>query len=344
MYDKLLQLLVWSVVKPDRAMILGGTWRVPVKMKLLDSGFVEDIKSDATVSEAIFQREYESHWTGNTENAFFSSEIFDRNRILNAAEYEYSGRSNKNAYYIISVDVGRKGDNTVISVIKSTPQVEGPDIKNLVNIYSFTDMHFEDQAILIKKTYYKYKARRVVLDGNGAGIGLVDYMVKPQTDPDTDEIIPDFGLYNDEDGYYKKYRTNMCETDALFVIKANAPINTEAHTTLQAQMKSGKIKFLVNEKIAQNKLMGTKIGQEMSSEQRAEYLKPYYLTSILKEEINNLKEETEGVNIILKQTNKRIKKDKFSSLEYGIYYIHQYEEDGKRKKKKRDMSKYMFMN
>jgi len=35
----------------------------------------------------------------------------------------------------------------------------------------------------------------------------------------------------------------------------------------------------------------------------------------------NLREENEGVNIILKQANKRVKKDKVSSLEYGLYYI-----------------------
>jgi hypothetical protein len=38
----------------------------------------------------------------------------------------------------------------------------------------------------------------------------------------------------------------------------------------------------------------------MRPEDRADYLKPYVLTSILKEEMNNLREENEGVNIILK--------------------------------------------
>jgi hypothetical protein len=47
----------------------------------------------------------------------------------------------------------------------------------------------------------------------------------------------------------------------------------------------------------------------------------------------NLREENEGVNIILKQANKSIPKDKFSALEYALYYIKQ-EEDSKRKKKK----------
>ena len=38
----------------------------------------------------------------------------------------------------------------------------------------------------------------------------------------------------------------------------------------------------------------------MSADKRAEYLKPFTLTTILREEMLNLVEENEGVNIILK--------------------------------------------
>ena len=37
-----------------------------------------------------------------------------------------------------------------------------------------------------------------------------------------------------EENYYKKYRTDVCEQDALYLLKANAPINTEAHSNVQA--------------------------------------------------------------------------------------------------------------
>lgn len=57
----------------------------------------------------------------------------------------------------------------------------------------------------------------------------------------------------------------------------------------------------------------------------------------------NLREENEGVNIILKQANRGIKKDKVSSLGYGIYYIKQ-EEDSKKKKKRFDVKSFMFMS
>jgi hypothetical protein len=86
----------------------------------------------------------------------------------------------------------------------------------------------------------------------------------------------------------------------MFIIKANAPINTEAHANIQSQLSSGKVKFLIDERVAKNKLLSTKVGQNMSPEERANYLKPFTLTSILKEEMMNLREENEGVNIILK--------------------------------------------
>ena len=342
-YDKLIQLLVWQIVRPEKSMIIGGTYRIPVLVKLLDKNFIRDLKMDGTFNESSFDREYESKWSGTVTDAFFKTEIFDRNRILKQPEYESSGRSAKSSFYILSVDVGRKGCDTVVCVFKCSPQPQGASIKSLVNIYTINNEHFEDQAIELKKLFYKYKARRLVIDGNGLGIGLIDYMVKPQINPDTNEVYPDFGVYNDDDGEYKKYRTKSCEQDALYIIKATAPINTEAHANAQSQLSSGKVKMLIDERVAKVKLMGTKVGQNMKPEERAEYLKPFTLTSILKEEMLNLREETEGINIILKQANKGIKKDKFSAFEYGLYYI-KHEEDNKKRKKKFNAKDWSFMN
>lgn len=256
----------------------------------------------------------ESEWSGDSENAFFSAEKFDNHRTLLQPEYEYNKRSSKDSYYVISVDVGRKGCNSEAVVFKVTPQTQGASMKSVVNLYSWTDDHFETQAINIKKLYYKYKARKVVLDANGLGIGLVDFMVKDQIDPETGEILPNFGVDNDEENFYKKFKTPETETDAMYLIKANAPINTEAHTNVQTQLTAGKIKFLIDENQAKAKLLGTKVGQNMKPDKRAEYLRPFTLTTILREQLLNLVEENEGINIILKQATKSIKKDKFSAL------------------------------
>ena len=342
-YDRLIGLVVRMITQPERCMVLGGTWRTPVGVGLQSKTFITDQKNEGTYNEASFEREYESRWSGTVEDAFFNSDAFNRNRILNQPEYESSGRSSGAAYYVLSVDVGRKGCDTVVCVFKVTPQPQGAAIKSLVNIYTLTDEHFEDQAINLKKLFYKYNARRIVIDANGLGIGLVDYMIKSQIDPDTNDTYPDFGVYNDEELYYKKYRTNITEQDAMYLIKANAPINTEAHTITKSNLSSGKVKFLIDERAAKQKLLGTKKGQNMKPEERAEYLKPFTLTSILKEEMLNLREENEGINIILKQANRGIKKDKFSAFEYRLYYIKQ-EEDSKKKKKKFNAKDWQFMN
>lgn len=204
-------------------------------------------------------------------------------------------------------------------------------------------MHFEEQAIQLKRIYYKYNARRIIIDGNGPGVGMIDYLVKSQLIAETGEAIPDFGIENDPDKFYKKYQTKDCELNAVYIVTANASFNTEMWVVLQNFINSGKLKFLIDDRIAKQKLLGLKKGQEMTPEERQDYLKPYVLTSILKEQLMNLREENEGVNIILKQANRGIKKDKVSSLGYGIYYIKQ-EEDSKKKKKKFSVKDFMFMS
>lgn len=346
-FEKLIELLIQSIIDPDEVMIMGGTYKTPITEGLLDEDFVEQLKLAGTFNEDSFEREYCSKWTGDAENAFYSSEKFDKYRVLNQPEYEWSGRSSKSAYYVLGVDVGRIGCTTEVCVFKVTPQPQGAALKSLVNIYTYEAEDFETQSINIKKLYFKYKARVVAIDANGLGVGLVDFMTKAQVDPETNDILPPFGVGGgtSEDAVlpYKKIKGADVEEDALYLIKANAPINTEAYSYAQTQMSSGKVKFLIDEQTAKTKLNSTKVGQNMSVDQRNEYLKPFVLTGILREQMLNLVEDNEGVNIILKQSSKSIKKDKFSAFIYGLYYIKQ-EEDRKKKHRGRNIKDFMFFS
>ena len=313
--------------------------------KLLKKSFIEELKLDGTYNDNSFAREYESEWSGDAENAFFSAEKFDKHRVLLQPEYEFSGRSSKSAYYVLGVDVGRFKCTTEVCVFKVTPQVQGAALKTLVNLYSYEAEDFEQQAVNIKKLFYRYKAKIAVIDANGLGAGLIDFMTKSQIDPESgDELLP-FGIEGgtSEDAVepYKKIKGPGVEENAIFLMKANTPINTEAHSYVQTQLFSGKIKFLIDEGQAKVKLMSTKVGQNMDNDKRADYLMPFTLTTILREQMLNLVEENEGVNIILKQSSRGIPKDKFSAFEYGLYYIKQ-EEDRKKKRKKRNIADMVF--
>ncbi len=346
-YDKLIELLIQSIIDPDQTMIMGGTYETPVKEGLLNSDFIDQLKLSGTYNEDSFDRQYRSIWSGDAENAFFSSEVFDKHRVLLQPQYQYSGRSSKSAYYVLGIDVGRLKCTTEICVFKVTPQVQGASLKSLVNLYSYEAQDFEQQAIKIKKLYYKYKARVCAIDANGLGVGLIDFMTKVQIDPETNDELPPFGVQGgtaqDTVELYKKIKGAGVEENALYLIKANAPINTEAYSYTKTQLTSGKIKLLIDEISAKTKLMSTKVGQNFSPEQRNEYLVPFVLTDGLKSQLLNLIEDNEGVNIILKQSTRSIPKDKFSAFIYGLYYIKQ-QQDRQLKRKKRNISDFLFFS
>ena len=346
-YQKLLEMLVQSIINPDEVMIMGGTYETPVKEGLLNEDFVDQLKLSGTFNQDSFDRQYRSIWSGDAQNAFFSGDKFDKHRTLLQPQYEYSGRSSRTAYYVIGVDVGRIKCTTEACVFKVTPQPQGAALKSLVNLYTYEAEDFEEQSIRLKKLYYKYKARVLSIDANGLGVGLVDFMTKAQIDPQTGDQLPAFGVEGgtaqDTVELYKKIKGAAVEENALYLVKANAPINTQAYTYAKTQLSSGRIKMLIDESQARVKLMSTKVGQNMSPEQRNQYLMPFVLTDALKAQTLNLIQENEGVNIILKQSSRSIKKDKFSAFIYGLYYVKQ-DQDKKRKRRKRNIQDFLFFS
>lgn len=46
------------VIEPEKAFVLGGSWRIPVLLGLQPKNFIEDLKKDSTFNEASFGREY----------------------------------------------------------------------------------------------------------------------------------------------------------------------------------------------------------------------------------------------------------------------------------------------
>ena len=58
------------------------------------------------------------------------------------------------------------------------------------------------------------------------GIGLIDELVLDQEDPDTGELLPNLGVYNDDEGKYKKFENENTIKAAMYIMKANININS----------------------------------------------------------------------------------------------------------------------
>jgi hypothetical protein len=51
------------IIEPDKAFIMGGTYRIPVLLGLQPKNFIMDLKRDSTFNEASFGREYKIYCT-----------------------------------------------------------------------------------------------------------------------------------------------------------------------------------------------------------------------------------------------------------------------------------------
>ena len=343
-YDKLIDTLCRMVARPKEAFILGGDWRIPVVEGLQPANFIQNQESDISVDATGFEREYESKWSGSIDGAFFSPDAFDRNRELNTCEDRYNKKISNKAYYIMGVDVGRLGCTTEVVVVKVCPvDTGGPPKKQVVNLYSFEEEHFGMQSIEIKRIFNRFKCNMCVVDGNGLGAGLVDFLVIDQMDPDTGDTLYNWGVYNDEDKRYRQYETPDTIKNAMYIMKANTQINSDLYAYLQTQMSSNKIKFLVDENVAKNRLQAQEQYKTMSPRQRENYVRPYVMTSILKAQLMNLVQENEGANIILKQSARKIPKDKVSALIYALSWT-KLQEDKRHQRKSRDLSGLMLFS
>lgn len=176
----------------------------------------------------------------------------------------------------------------------------------------------------------------------------MDYLITDQYDPETDELLANFGIINLDDvpneedrKNYKSFENENTIKNALYMMKANAPLNTEMYAYTQSQLRNGKLKFLIDSNTAKNKLLSQAQGKKMSPLQRQDYLRPFVETDILKEQMMNLVQQNEGANIILKQSNRNILKDKVSALIYGLYWCKK-QEDKRNRRKGRSMKDFMF--
>lgn len=312
---------------------------------LLDKIYLNEIKMSSTYKEDSFAREYLGLWTGGSENSWFDYDKLSKYRGLVNPEKSEKIEENSNYFYLLSVDVARLTCQTVASVFKVYRRPT-EFYMSLVNMYvlgkTAEEKHFGRQAIALKKLIAAYNPDEVVIDGNGLGVGLLDFMIKPSMDYDG-TLYPAYGCINDAE--YKKIQDKDA-VQMLYVLKANGTTNSKIHGNCYSKINSGHVKFLIKEQEAKNKLLATKKGQKMKPEERIARLMPHEMTTKLFEEMANLrlKPTGNGMDINLEQINKRYTKDKFSSFEYGLWRIKEIEEEyykkWRRKSKKRTLTFY----
>ena len=342
-YDKTIEMLEQAILRPSKVFCWGFDYRVPVLTGLLSKDFLTELKLSPTFNELGFAKEYMSKFVGGSADAWFDYEKLHNARKLVNPETHEKLREGIDSFYIISVDVARIGCQTVATVLKVFPNTETGYKINLVNIFilgkTIEEKVFDKQVIELKRLIRDFNPKEVVIDINGLGVAFADTMIKETHDPDTGEIYPAYGFFNEESKYLTTQPRNAIKI--LYGIKANGAINSAMHSALFAKVYSGHVKFLISEQNARGKLLATRRGQRMSPEARNQRLLPHELTSILINEIMNLRIKPTGITnqIAVEQINERMLKDKFSALEMGVYRVVQIENEQLTRRRNRGLKR-----
>lgn len=168
-YNKLLDVFENSIIDPYNSFCFGCDYRVPMMHGLVDKTFINKLKMSPSYNEHTFAREYLSIWTGAADDAWFNFDKMEKHRKLKNPEYK-ARKEQSNQFYLISVDVGRIHDSTVVSIFRVNI-LNGIYYATLVNlkVLGTTDQSkaFSQQALDLKKIIRAFNPKEVCIDTNG---------------------------------------------------------------------------------------------------------------------------------------------------------------------------------
>jgi hypothetical protein len=304
------------------AFVIGNDFSLPVMFEQLDPDYIEEVKNDPSMSPLQFAREYMSVWTGSSENSLVQLKDLEKCRVLTTAEF---GAVKGDHKYVISVDVARSEmknrATTAIAIFKLIPRGNGTYFKQLINVHTYKgNMHFEDQSIYIKELVDKFRASMVIVDGNGLGRGLIDYLVK-------EDKYPSYSVVNDDS--YDKYKLPNSLPLVFNVMSNTKQTNaSDMHNNFMAVISNHDLKLLVSDSTIKEKT------KEKDYEKLGEQLVPHVETGLFVDEVMNLIYVAEGNRTKVKRVSKQMEKDRYSAVSYGLWYV--YLEEKKNQERKRE--------
>jgi hypothetical protein len=308
---------LYDMVQGKSAYIMGSSYELATKyetpsgFKLLSLDYINDLKESANFNPISFLREYGSVWSGSSENSLVDLETFRKSRVLKDAEEK--AVSDKTVEYALAYDVARSEGNanaqSALVVIKLIPKGDGTFSKHVVNIYTFEGSHFREQAMFLKQKVNDFRARILVVDANGLGQGLIDQLILEI------DSNPPYEVVNDE--RYAKFKTSN-SVPMIFAVKSQTreTNSSDIHNLFIQWMANNQVKFLESESQAKARIKNKDL------EKLSESLRPHVMTDFLQEEIMNLEYKQSGHRTEVRQVSKGIQKDRFSALEYGLFWVY----------------------
>jgi hypothetical protein len=282
------------------------------------------LEKKAKLSPTFFAMNYESKWVGASDGAMVDiNKVMDL-RSLPKPELKGDGKSE----YVISMDVARSESNSnnqsSIAVFKlkrnTNERITQIKLVNLINLPN--GLNFSAQTVELKRIRNVYNAKAVVVDGNGLGSAIVDEALKDTIDPLTGDSLGCWNTINTES------QPEVDKAEKILYSLHSQGINSDIIINFIDMVESRKLQLL--EKVQNS-------GYDVND---VDYFKnnilPHIQTDFLLEEVANLKiKKLPSGKYTTEQVTKRIDRDRYSAVAYGLWYIKEFLDRNIEKNKKR---------
>lgn len=307
---------------------VGLPYQLAIKEGLLSRAQVEDEMSEEDFDPISWRMEMECIFYGDSDGAFYRYEDLSKCRKIKNAFYPLSMYEKRGINVpdlaplerrIMSVDVAlmasRKHANDAAAIWINVAIPNGTVYtSNYVYLKTFEGLTTDELGLAIMRMFYKYKCTDLVLDCQGNGLGVYDFIIKEQYDATNGETYEAMTSCNNQEMAERcKVKT---ANKVVWCIKASADFNSNSATNLRSAIMNGNINLLCNEYDGEDVVKKFPNYSKLSESEKTELMLPYVQTSFAINEMINLEYEVTNNRVKLKERS-GMRKDRFSSLQYN---------------------------
>jgi len=297
-------------------------YKVGIEAMIFDAEDIEEERTKPDTTEEIFLYEYCGQFVGSSGESYFPYEITNPCRGLDQCELIQPKKSK--SIYIIVHDVAlsdaRNSDNACTHVIKLKEKTNGTYFKDVVYTKTHNGATLPEQRDFLRELYHlKFpNAIKIIIDmrGNGEPLPSLFYESWEYRDEKTKETIEFSPLVLDDDEKGKEIKNSL---PIIRGITATQSSNNTMYTYLKASFENKSLRLLKH---------STEVDEEYKTEQMTvEEYSMFIQTDLLIQELSNIKQiMSANNNVLYDRIVKTHKRDRATSLAYGLSVINEMEE------------------
>jgi len=309
-------------------------YQVGVQAGIFEEDDILKEKEKPTMTLDKFLYEYCGQFVGSSGDSYYPYDLTNPCRTLENCEPHQPIKC-KSEYIIVhdvAISKANNSDNACTHVIKIKERVNGTYYKEVIYTKTHNGLSLPKQMEFLRELYHlKFpNAIKIVIDmrGNGEPLPSLFYSAWEYKNPTTSIITeyPPLVLDNDEDGKKIKNAVPM-----LRGVTATNISNNKMYTYMKASFEDGTLRLLQQSTDMDEKFKN----QEMSTEEYQFYIQ----TDLLISELSNIKQDmTKNDNIVYVRIVEKQKRDRATSLAYGLSVIQEMEEENMKNNNQYDVA------